>query len=166
MVARSRSKYLSTHWYILPFWSNLRLGGEHLSPELESDQFRLTTANVCGKIRKIGEKCGLAIGCLRHLGTAWKTLLHLLLLLIQTVSNLNNILSQLSLIAAIGGRPYKIYNICYKSKSGSINHWRRTGDHFSAVQARISLWTTNNHIHLCFAKIPWRHCSETKNGVQ
>ena len=55
---------------ILPFWSNLRLGGEHLSPELESDQFRLTTANVCGKIRKIGEKCGLAIGCLRHLGTA------------------------------------------------------------------------------------------------
>ena len=61
-----------TNWELDPFFhpaSICALGGKYLSPEFESDQFRLSTANVCGEIRKIGEKCSPAIGCLRHFCT-------------------------------------------------------------------------------------------------
>ena len=61
-----------TKWELDPFFhpaSICALGGKYLSPEFESDQFRLSTANVCGEIRKIGEKCSPAIGCLRHFCT-------------------------------------------------------------------------------------------------
>ena len=123
----------------LPFRSNLRLGGKYLSPEFESDQFGLTTnANVCGKIRKIGEKCGAAIGCLRGITPA-STSFNRTLKNCSTTHKID--------FFSMQNFPPAFPNDCHwwegESKSGAINRWGRTSAHFSRVGATLSLCTSS-----------------------